>query len=109
MGMMADMSDEVELYDVIRKVRGDLSLAMWEGEDKDLRFRLESVELQLEVAVVKVAKGGAKVKLVVIDAEAARENTTTNRHHVKVVLSPRLAGAPDEQPWVSGPALEGEE
>lgn len=103
------MSDEVELYDVIRKVRGDLARAMWEGEDKDLRFRLESVELQLEVAVVKTAKGGGKVKLVVVDVDAAREKAVTNRHHVKVVLSPRLAGMPDEQPWVSGRALEGEE
>jgi len=103
------MSDDVELYDVIRKVRGDLARAMWEGEDKDLRFRLESVELQLEVAVLKVAKGGAKVKLVVVDADASREKSTTTRHHVKVVLSPRLAGEPDEPPWVSGLALEGEE
>jgi len=103
------MADEVELYDVISKVRGDLARAMWEGEDKDLRFRLESVELQLEVAIVKTTKGGGKVKLVVLDADAAKEKATTNRHHVKVVLSPRLAGTPDEQPWVSGPTVEGEE
>src|SRR5690349_16624455 len=103
------MSDDVELHDVIRKVRGDLARAMWEGEDKDLRFRLESVELQFEVAVVKVAKGGAKVKLVVVDADANRETSTTTRHHVKVLLSPRLADEPDEPPWVSGPALRGEE
>ncbi|XVV09939.1 trypco2 family protein [Actinoplanes sp. CA-131856] len=103
------MSDEVELYDVISKVRGDLARAMWEGEDKDLRFRLESVELQLEVTVHKSTKGGGKVKLVVVDADAAREKATTNRHHVKVVLSPRLIDTPDEQPWVSGQAVEGEE
>jgi len=35
MGMMADMSDEVELYDVIRKVRGDLSLAIAAVGDYD--------------------------------------------------------------------------
>ncbi|MEU8158779.1 trypco2 family protein [Micromonospora parva] len=103
------MSDEVELYDVIRKVRGDLARAMWEGEGKDLRFRLESVELQLEIAVVKVAKGTAKVRLVVVDADAGREKSTTTRHHVKVVLSPRLEGEGDELPWVSGPALDSEE
>ncbi len=104
---MAD--DEVELSDVIRKVRGELSRAVWEGEDKELRFRLESVELQLEVAVVRSTKPGAKVKLVVVDVDATRERSTTARHHVKVVLSPRMAGDPDEQPWVSGPAREGEE
>jgi hypothetical protein len=103
------MSDEVELHDVIRKVRGDLERAMWEGEDKDLRFKLESVELQLEVAVVRTTKGAAKVKVVVVEADGAREQATTTRHHVKVVLSPRLAGKPDEQPWVSGSAFDGEE
>ncbi|MEW2427830.1 trypco2 family protein [Micromonospora sp. NPDC047644] len=103
------MSDEVELYDVIRKVRGDLARAMWEGEGKDLRFRLESVELELEIAVMKVARGAAKVKLVVVDADAGKERATTTRHHVKVVLSPRLMGEVEESPWVSGPAVDSEE
>src|SRR5262245_55186206 len=77
-------ADGVELYDVIRKVRNDLSRAMWESEDKDLRFRIDSVELQLEVAVSRSSKAGATVKLVVLDADGSRESSHTTRHHIKV-------------------------
>ena len=39
---MAD--DGVDLAEVIRQVRGDLELAMWAGEDKNLGFIVGEVE-----------------------------------------------------------------
>lgn len=103
------MDDGTELADVIRQVRGELSRAMWEGEGKDLRFRLGPVELELELAVTRSTRPGVKARLMVVDVEAARERTTAARHRIKVVLEPRMSGEPDREPWVSGPALEGEE
>ena len=103
---MAD--DDVELSDVIRQVRGDLEHAMWAGEEKDLRFRLGDVELQLEVAVTRSTRPGAKVRLMVVDAEAKLERSTVTRHHIKVTLHPRRRDAPEEQPWVAGTALDDE-
>jgi hypothetical protein len=104
------MSDEgVELSDVIRQVRGDLERAIWAGEGKHLGFRLGDVELQLEVSIARVTKPGATIKLMVLDAEAKQERSRTSRHHVKVTLHPQLRDSPDETPWVSSLAVEGEE
>jgi len=103
------MSEGIELADVIRQVRGDLNLAMWEGEGKDLRFRLGPVELELELEVTRSTTPGAKVRFMVVDVEAAQQRSTAVRHHIRVVLHPRLVSDPEREPWVAGPSMEGEE
>ena len=56
------MADQVELAQVISRLREELNAAMREGEGEDLRFELGPVELELTVAVSKEAGPNTKVR-----------------------------------------------
>ena len=103
------MEGGIELADVIRQVRGELALAMWEGEGKDLRFELGPVELELELAVERSVTPGAKVRLLVVEVSAGGQRASSMTHRIRLTLEPRTVDDPDRRPWVSGPAVPGEE
>ncbi|WP_327010529.1 hypothetical protein OHA72_26665 [Dactylosporangium sp. NBC_01737] len=103
------LDNGIELADVIRQVRGEFALDMWEGENKGLWFRLGRVELELEPAVSRSTRPGVKARLMVVDVEAGHERTSMAHHRITVVPEPRMRDDPDRPPLISGPALDGEE
>ena len=56
------MDQDLELKDVVQKLREDLQSAAKEGQGKDIKFKLESIELELKVAAKRVAEGKAGIK-----------------------------------------------
>lgn len=58
------------LADYLIELRQELERARLEGEPQGLRFRVESIELELKVAVTQSGETGAGFKFWVIDAEA---------------------------------------
>ena len=111
--MDADRVDGgIEIAELIRQVRGELSLAMWSGQQNEgpdqLKFELGEVELEIEFVVQKTRKPGAKAKLFVVDLEYGQEATASSTHRIRLALQPRLPGQPEQRPWISGPPLENE-
>ncbi|QXE32987.1 hypothetical protein KQY30_00420 [Streptomyces sp. GMY02] len=98
----------VELAKMVRQLRAELTEAMREGENADLRFELGPVEMELTIAVEKEAGPGAKVRFWVVElgADARVAHHTTQR--ITLTLDPRRAGEPDRRPLISGTEVDGE-
>lgn len=69
------LENTIELAEVVRQLRAQLQLAMEAGTDEDLRFEVQDLELELQVAVTKSAgggfEGGSEVKFRVFEAGAS--------------------------------------
>jgi hypothetical protein len=65
------MDQDLELKDVVRKLREDLQAAAEEGQGKALKFKIEGIELELKVAAKKEGgpNGGIKFSVLGIGAE----------------------------------------
>lgn len=55
------MAETVELADYIANLREQLSLAILEGGDKELRFRAKSIDIELSVGVTHKHDGSGKL------------------------------------------------
>ena len=85
---MIDEASPIPLSDAIRALRSEITTAMREGQDSDVRFRLGPIELQfgLEIGRKKVGEGG--IAFWVIRLGASGERTSAATHTVKLVLTP---------------------
>ena len=99
------MEDAVELSDLIWQLRHDLTRAMYAGANAAIKFRPETVELELTVAVERSRDPSVKVKLWVIDANAGAKRTATTTQTIKLVLHPVNADAPADTALIDGDAL----
>ncbi len=88
---MSQKSDEdagVGLADFVRGLRHELSEAQAEGSDKDLKFTVGPIELELSVAVTTEGGGGAKVRFWVVEGDAAARWAKETVQRVRVRLDP---------------------
>jgi hypothetical protein len=76
----------IPLAKAIQDLRQELLSAVAEGKNKDLRFKLKPIELELNVAMTYKAEGNAGVKFWVVEigAKGAVENAQT--HKLKLTL-----------------------
>jgi hypothetical protein len=102
------VDDAVELSDMIWQLRHDLARAMYAGANAAIKFRADSVELELTVAVERSRDPGIKVKFWVIDANAGAKRAATTTQTIRLTLHPVNADAPTEAALVDGDALPGE-
>ncbi len=81
--------DELELTDVIRKLREDLQAAVAEGEGKGVRMQLDSVELELKIAAKKGKDGNAGIKFHVFSLGGAAKLESEQVQTIKLKMVPR--------------------
>jgi len=63
------MADRLELADMIKTLRAELARAQAEGVGEAIRFLVEDVELELEIAAETQAEGGIAAKFYVITSQ----------------------------------------
>ena len=68
--MVPKMSNPLELSEVIQALRENLTEAQSQGVGQNIRFNINNVEVELQTVVDKEATTGAKVKFLVVDADA---------------------------------------
>jgi hypothetical protein len=102
------VDDAVELADLIGQLRHELSRAMWAGENSDLQFEAEAVQLELTVGVEKARTPGAKLRFWVLDLSAEHRRVTTNVQRMSLTLRPIRAGVPGQPARISGTDLPAE-
>jgi len=102
------MDRAVELASMIQNLRAELTQAMAAGADEQLRFELGTVQLNLTVAVESSAEPGVKVRFWVIEAGGDMKRSNASTQHIQLTLEPRLAGHPEQRPWVAGAAVQDE-
>ncbi|MER5383229.1 trypco2 family protein [Streptomyces sp. NPDC002688] len=82
---------EVGLVEAIRSLRNELIDAMTEAKDEQIRFRVESVDLELNVAVEKKAEAGGGVKFWVASIGGKGSHSSTATHTLKLHLEARTS------------------
>ncbi|MFY1686711.1 trypco2 family protein [Plantactinospora sp. WMMB782] len=103
------MDSQIELADMIFQLRSELSRAMWSGEHSDLRFRAESVELELTVGVERSTDPRVGIRFFVLDVAAGRQRAHTATQRLTLRLQPVHPDAPDQPAIVTGRSLPGED
>lgn len=86
------MKDGIELRKVIDQLREELFTLTETVGGEDLRFAVESVEVELHVGVTKEVEGGAKAKFWVLELGAEGKYGTERTQTIKLKLSPRIKG-----------------
>ncbi len=91
------MSDElVPLADAIAALREELVRARTQGADEDVRFEVQSAEVEFNLILTSEDKlsGKAKFGVLGIGAELGADAAATNQrvHKVKIVLRPAARG-----------------
>jgi len=80
----------VGLPEAIEALRRDLAAAWWDGRRHQVRFRVEPVELTIQVGVTQSGKGSAGIKwhVLALGGERSRESSATQT--LKLRLAPVL-------------------
>jgi hypothetical protein len=90
--MMEDDADpdRVGLTEAIEALRAALVAAWWDGQRRRVRFKVEPVELTMQVGVTRAGKGAAGIHwhVLALGGERSREAVTTQT--LKLRLSPVL-------------------
>ena len=78
--------DGLNLADVLAQLRANLAQVQQEGVGQDLRFALDDVEVELQVAVTKEGTGKAGVRFWVINAEAGGNLSDVTTQKIKLKM-----------------------
>lgn len=95
--------DGIGLSQAIETLRMELSEAQASGRDGEVRFALETVDLELSVAVTKDANGKVGWKILEAGGSVGTERTQT----IRLSLKP-LSGAASKEATASGIVISGD-
>jgi hypothetical protein len=89
---------EMSLADAIRGLRAQLREALDEGAGEPLRLEVDSIVLELEVALSTSGQAEAKAGLwTVLTAGVSADHSRASTHRLTLTLAPKLDGAPPGQ------------
>lgn len=80
------VKDLIPLPAMLAQLRSDLLEAKAEGEDKDLHFLVDDIELELQMATTQDKEGGVGIKFWVLNANAKGKSGTTATQKLKLRL-----------------------
>ncbi|MFE2964066.1 trypco2 family protein [Streptomyces sp. NPDC059340] len=83
----------IELSDMIRELRRQLTTSLADGADEAVRFELGPVEIEATVAVSREGEANTKVRLWVVDAGANGKYAHAQTQRIKVTLAPKVVSA----------------
>lgn len=77
----------IPLAKMLAELRAELLAAQDEGTGKNLRFLVDDIELELQVATTQEDTGGVGIKFWVINADAKLKDAEVNTQKVKLKLA----------------------
>ncbi|MCB1826561.1 MAG: hypothetical protein KDJ54_19075 [Candidatus Competibacteraceae bacterium] len=93
--------ENIELSEMLGQLRKELSAAQSEGAGSDLKFRIEDIEIELQIATTSKVAGKTGIKILVCwDAEASAGIDKANTQKLKLKLKP--VNAHDDSPFKAG-------
>ncbi|MFB7495080.1 trypco2 family protein [Streptomyces sp. NPDC056161] len=78
---------DIELSDLLTSLRAEIDRARLAAAGQDVRFRINSIDLELQVAVEKTAEANAGVKFWVVSLGGKGGGKTAHTHTVKLSLA----------------------
>lgn len=87
----------IELSAMLGQLRKELSTAQSEGAESELKFQIEDIEIELQVATTSKMTGKTGIKILVCwDAEASAGIDKANTQKLKLRLKPKVG--PNKEP-----------
>ena len=86
--MSKKMKSKLELAEMIQQLRAELSTAAKEGDDKDIRFTVEDIELELDITTEQQAKANVAAKFYVLTSKVEASKTDKATQKLKIKLKP---------------------
>ena len=86
----------IELSKMLGQLRKELLDTRWEGQDSDLKFLIEDIEIELQIATTQEGEGGAGIKFWILNADAKINLAETKTQKLKLKLKP-VVGPNKEQ------------
>ena len=83
-----DNADWASLSDAIEALRDDLAKAWFDGQNRRVRFKVEPVELTVQVGVTKTGEGSAGIKWHILTLGGQRKHETATTQVLKMRLEP---------------------
>jgi hypothetical protein len=80
--------ENIELSVMLGQLREELQAAQLQGTGSDLKFRIEDIEIELQIGTTKGGKGGGGVKFWVYNAEAEVNASQAKTQKLKLKLKP---------------------
>jgi hypothetical protein len=80
----------VGLTEAIEALRAALVAAWWDGQQRRVRFKVEPVELTMQVGVTRAGKGSAGVRWHVLALGGERSRESANTQTIRLRLAPVL-------------------
>jgi hypothetical protein len=78
---------DIELADLLASLRSEINRARLDAVGQDVRFRIDSIDLELQVAVEKSAEANAGVRFWVVSLGAKGGAKSAQTHTVKLSLT----------------------
>lgn len=88
--------EKLELAEMIKGLRAQLTEAQKDGEGENVRFTVEDVELELEIAAEGKVEGGVSAKFYVLTSHFKAEKKDSAKHKLKLKLKPTLSPREEE-------------
>ncbi|MFE9662572.1 trypco2 family protein [Streptomyces sp. NPDC005955] len=86
---------DIELADLLASLRTEIGRAQLDAADQDVRFRINSIDLELQVAVEKSAEANAGVRFWVASLGGGGSTRSARTHTLRLSLDARTsAGDP---------------
>ena len=85
------MNQELELKNVVRNLRKDLQALDEEGQGKDLKFKVEAIDLELKVAAKQTDGVDGGIKFYVFNLGASDKAESEQALTIKLKLVPETA------------------
>ncbi|MCI5137158.1 MAG: hypothetical protein D3922_01790 [Candidatus Electrothrix sp. AR1] len=84
--MPEERNEKLELAAMIKALRSELVKAQQEGEGEEIRFTIEDVELEVQVAAERQFKGGVAAKFYVLTSKVDGSKTDRVTQKLKLKL-----------------------
>ena len=82
------MAQRLELAKAIQYLRRELQESMWSSEGEQLKFQIDEMTLELQVELSSSVEGESGVSAWVIEAGAGASRSDTDRHTIKLTMTP---------------------
>ncbi|GAA3720125.1 hypothetical protein GCM10022224_102530 [Nonomuraea antimicrobica] len=82
---------EIQLADALKALRQELSRSIKESEGEAVRFRIERINLEAQVAVTAGREGGAAVKIWLFSGDGKSSRQTVSTHTLTLELAAETA------------------
>jgi hypothetical protein len=103
------MSEGIELSTLIKRLRHEIEISWWEGQNSAVAFEVGPVEVEVNTQLQKDGKAEFGVRFYVVSAGAGGAVSSTDTQRIRLTLTPRDRRDPTRPLRIAGKVKDNEE